>query len=48
MPTSAVLFSGGLDSAVLLAREAKGLLIGERADPQVVETVRDIIGLLQD
>ena len=29
--------------AVLLAREAKGLLIGERADPQVVETVRDII-----
>jgi len=29
--------------AVLLAREAKGLLIGERADPQVVETVRAII-----
>lgn len=29
--------------AVLLAREAKGLLIGERADPQVVESVRDII-----
>ncbi len=29
--------------AVLLAREAKGLLIGERANPQVVETVRDII-----
>ena len=29
--------------AVLLAREAKGLLIGERANPQVVETVRNII-----
>lgn len=29
--------------AVLLAREAKGLLIGERANPQVVETVRAII-----
>jgi len=29
--------------AVLLAREAKGLLIGERADPQVVETVRETI-----
>ena len=29
--------------AVLLAREAKGLLIGERANPHVVETVRDII-----
>ncbi|AXJ94634.1 MULTISPECIES: cation diffusion facilitator family transporter [unclassified Sphingomonas] len=29
--------------AVLLAREAKGLLIGERADPQVVETVRGIV-----
>ncbi len=29
--------------AALLAREAKGLLIGERADPQVVETVRSII-----
>ena len=29
--------------AVLLAREAKGLLIGERANPQVVETVRGII-----
>jgi cation diffusion facilitator family transporter len=29
--------------AVLLAREAKGLLIGERADPQVIETVRDRI-----
>ena len=29
--------------AVLLAREAKGLLIGERANPQVVETVRSII-----
>ncbi len=29
--------------AVLLAREAKGLLIGERANPQVVEMVRDII-----
>ena len=34
-----------LDPAARLryAREAKGLLIGERADPQVVETVRDII-----
>jgi cation diffusion facilitator family transporter len=29
--------------AGLLAREAKGLLIGERANPQVVETVRAII-----
>lgn len=29
--------------AILLAREAKGLLIGERADPQVVETVRRIV-----
>ncbi|MGR6328624.1 cation diffusion facilitator family transporter [Sphingomonas sp. XXL09] len=29
--------------AMLLAREAKGLLIGERADPQVVETVRRIV-----
>ena len=29
--------------AVLLAREAKGLLIGERADPEVVETVRRIV-----
>ncbi len=29
--------------AVLLAREAKGLLIGERANPKVVETVRNII-----
>ena len=29
--------------AVLLAREAKGLLIGERANPQMVETVRGIV-----
>ena len=29
--------------AILLAREAKGLLIGERADPQIVEAVRRII-----
>ncbi|EZP53488.1 cation diffusion facilitator family transporter [Sphingomonas sp. RIT328] len=29
--------------AMLLAREAKGLLIGERADPKVVETVRGIV-----
>ncbi|MCP3735675.1 cation diffusion facilitator family transporter [Sphingomonas sp. RP10(2022)] len=29
--------------ATLLAREAKGLLIGERANPHVVETVRGII-----
>lgn len=29
--------------AVLLARESKGLLIGERADPRVVETVRMIV-----
>ena len=29
--------------AALLAREAKGLLIGERADPKVVATVRDAI-----
>lgn len=29
--------------AVLLAREAKGLLIGERADPAVVETIRGIV-----
>lgn len=29
--------------AVLLAREAKGLLIGERADPVVVETIRGIV-----
>ena len=29
--------------AVLLAREAKGLLIGERADPAVVERVRRVI-----
>jgi cation diffusion facilitator family transporter len=29
--------------AMLLAREAKGLLIGERANPQVVETVRGIV-----
>lgn len=29
--------------AILLAREAKGLLIGERADPAVVETIRAIV-----
>ena len=29
--------------AVFLAREAKGLLIGERADPAVVERVRRIV-----
>ncbi|MGJ0239929.1 cation diffusion facilitator family transporter [Novosphingobium fluoreni] len=29
--------------AALLAREAKGLLIGERADPQVVERVRTLV-----
>jgi cation diffusion facilitator family transporter len=29
--------------AVLLAREAKGLLIGERADPAVIARVRDIV-----
>ena len=29
--------------AVLLAREAKGLLIGERADPQVVDRVRMLV-----
>ncbi|WP_145205864.1 cation diffusion facilitator family transporter [Sphingobium sp. B2] len=29
--------------AVLLAREAKGLLMGERADPQVVERVRTLV-----
>ena len=29
--------------AVLLAREAKGLLIGERADPQVVARVREAV-----
>jgi len=30
--------------AVLLARESKGLLIGERADPAVVATIRRIVG----
>jgi cation diffusion facilitator family transporter len=30
--------------AVLLAREAKGLLIGERADPRMVERVRELVG----
>jgi cation diffusion facilitator family transporter len=30
--------------AILLAREAKGLLIGERANPEVVECVRRIVG----
>jgi len=29
--------------AVLLARESKGLLIGERADPDVIARVRDIV-----
>lgn len=29
--------------AILLAREAKGLLIGERADPAVIERVRDVV-----
>ncbi|GAA3263505.1 hypothetical protein GCM10020258_28900 [Sphingomonas yabuuchiae] len=29
--------------AILLARESKGLLIGERADPEVVETIRGIV-----
>ena len=29
--------------AVLLAREAKGLLIGERADPAIIETIRRIV-----
>ena len=29
--------------AVLLAREAKGLLIGERADPAIIDKVHDII-----
>ena len=29
--------------AALLARESKGLLIGERADPAVVERVRDLV-----
>ena len=29
--------------AILLAREAKGLLIGERADPEIVERVRGIV-----
>jgi cation diffusion facilitator family transporter len=30
--------------AVLLARESMGLLIGERADPAVIETIRRIVG----
>jgi divalent metal cation (Fe/Co/Zn/Cd) transporter len=29
--------------AVLLARESKGLLIGERADPHVIATIRRIV-----
>ncbi len=29
--------------AILLARESKGLLIGERADPRVIETIRHIV-----
>lgn len=29
--------------AVLLARESKGLLIGERADPHIIETIRNIV-----
>ncbi len=31
--------------ATLLAREAKGLLIGERANPAMVERVREMVGL---
>ncbi|TPG15276.1 cation diffusion facilitator family transporter [Sphingomonas oligophenolica] len=34
--------------AILLAREAKGLLIGERAEPEVVETVRAIVAAHPD
>ncbi len=34
--------------AILLAREAKGLLIGERADPKVIETVRAIVAAHPD
>ena len=30
--------------AVLLARESKGLLIGERADPRIVARVRELVG----
>ncbi len=30
--------------AIVLAREAKGLLIGERADPRLIEGVTDIVG----
>ena len=30
--------------AVLLAREAKGLLIGERADPELIEKIRALVG----
>jgi cation diffusion facilitator family transporter len=30
--------------AALLAREAKGLLIGEPADPEIVATIREIVG----
>jgi cation diffusion facilitator family transporter len=30
--------------SVLLAREAKGLLIGERADPALIERVRTVVG----
>lgn len=30
--------------AVLLAREAKGLLIGESADPALIETVNEVLG----
>mgnify|MGYP003788232797 CR=1 FL=1 len=29
--------------AVLLARESKGLLIGERADPAIIATIRRIV-----
>jgi len=29
--------------AMLLARESKGLLIGERADPGIIETIRHIV-----
>jgi cation diffusion facilitator family transporter len=34
--------------AILLAREAKGLLIGERADPAIVDKVHDIIARYDD
>ena len=34
--------------AILLAREAKGLLIGERADPVIIAKVRGIIDAYDD